>query len=118
MALILFGSILVKLAFIWYLDGRAYRDVFRAINFGYRLHQDIFSIHTEIINSKTFLGPILWFHLYQSFGMLGLKLLNIFVFVLLFFTQYALGKGRYGTSSIVFALFLTLRSLEARRWKG
>ena len=105
-ALILFASILLKLAFIWYLDGRAYPDVFRAINFGYRLHQDIFSIHTEIINSKTFLGPILWFHLYQSFGMLGLNLLNIFVFVLLFFTQYALGKGRYGTSTIVFALFI------------
>lgn len=105
-ALILFGSILVKLAFIWYLGGRAYRDVFSAINFGYRLHQDILAIHTEVINSKTFLGPVLWFHLYQSFGMIGLKLFNIFVFVLLFFTELALGKGRYGESTIVFALLL------------
>jgi hypothetical protein len=62
-SLILFGSIMLKLAFIWYLDGRAYYDVSKAVNFGYLVHQKTFSIHTDIINSKTSLDPILWFYL-------------------------------------------------------
>lgn len=106
LTLILFASVLMKLVFIWYLDGRAYYDVSRSLNYGCLVHKKIFSIHTDIINSKTFLGPILWFPLYQSLGMLGLKLFNLLVFVLIFFTQYALGKGRYRTRTIVVSLFL------------
>jgi hypothetical protein len=77
---ILFVSVLLKLFFIWYVDwyvdGRAYYDVFNAINFGYLIHQKIFSIQINLANNKTFLGPILWFYLYQGFGILGLKLLT------------------------------------------
>ena len=105
-AAILFASILVKLGFIWYLDDRAYYDVLKALNYGCLVHKKIFSIHTDLINSKTFLGPVLWFPLYQSLGMLGLKLFNLLVFVLLFCTQYALGKGRYSARAIIIALFL------------
>jgi hypothetical protein len=80
--------------------------VAKAVNFGYLVHQKTFSIYTDIINSKTFLGPILWFHLYQATGLLGLKIFNFLAFVSLFFTVYALGKGRYSHSTIVLALFL------------
>lgn len=103
--LILFGSVILKLVFIWYLEGRAYGDVEKALNFGYLVHEKTLSIDTDIINSKTFLGPVLWFYLYQLSGMLGLKLFNVVVFVLLFLTQYALGKGRYSRATIVLALF-------------
>lgn len=103
---ILLGSIAVKLVFIWYLDGRAYYDVAKAVNFGYLVHQETFSIYTDIVNSKTFLGPILWFYVYQAAGLTGLKIFNLLIFISLFFTAYALGKGRYGDSTIVLALFL------------
>jgi hypothetical protein len=104
--LILLGSIAVKLIFIGYLDGRAYYDVAKAVNFGYLVHQQTFSIYTDIVNSKTFLGPIFWFYLYQAAGLAGLKIFNLLVFGALFFTVYALGKGRYPDATVVLALFL------------
>jgi hypothetical protein len=104
--LILVGSVAVKLFFIWHLQGRAYDDVFRAIHFGNLINEKAFSIHTHVINSKTFLGPIVWAYLYDGFGMPGLKLLNLLMFILLFFTQWALGKKRYAPPTIVLALFI------------
>lgn len=106
LALILLASLLIKLVFIWHLEGRVYQDVSRALNFGYALDQQILSIHTDCIRNKTFLGPTLWFSLYQCFGILGVKLFNLLIFVLLFLTQYYLGRRRYSGSETVIALFL------------
>jgi len=103
---ILLAAILIKLFFMWHLEGRIYPDVSIAINFGYAIDQQILSIHTDFIRNKTFLGPTLWFYLYQSFGILGLKLFNLLIFVLLFLTQYFLGRTRYGEKTIILALFL------------
>lgn len=104
--LILLAALLIKLVLIWHLEGRVYQDVVRVLNFGYALDQQILSIHTDCIRNKTFLGPLLWFSLYQRFDILGLKLFNLLIFVLLFLTQYGLGKRRYSGSTIVIALFL------------
>lgn len=106
LALILLAALLIKLVLIWHLEGRVYQDVVRALNFGYALDQQIFSVHTDCIRNKTFLGPLLWFSLYQRFGILGLKLFNLLIFVLLFLTQYSLGRGRYSRRTTVIALFL------------
>jgi len=106
LGIILSTSLILKLLVIGYLDGRVYYDVSKALNFGYLVHQKTFSIYTDIINSKTFLGPLLWFYLYRAGGLVGLQLFNLLVFVLLFLTVYALGKGRYGTPTIILALFL------------
>ncbi len=103
---ILSTSLILKVLVIGYLDGRVYYDVSKALNFGYLVHQNTFSIYTDIINSKTFLGPLLWFYIYQAGGLVGLQLFNLVVFVLLFLTVYALGKGRYRTPTIILALFL------------
>ncbi len=105
-ALILLASLFIKVVFIWHLEGRVYGDVSRAIHFGYSIDQQILSIHTDFIRNKTFLGPTLWFYLYQSFGILGLKLFNLLIFALLFLTQYFLGRTRYSERGIVIALFL------------
>jgi hypothetical protein len=104
--IILLSSVILKLIVMMYLDGRVYYDVVKALNFGYLVHHQTFSIHADIINSKTFLGPLIWFHIYRTGSLVGLQLFNLFVFVLLFFTVYALGKGRYGTRTIILALFL------------
>jgi hypothetical protein len=106
LSIILLASIILKLIVIWYLDGRVYYDVVKAVNFGYLVHQKSFSIDADIINSKTFLGPLIWFHLYQSGGVVGLQLFNVLVFILLFVTVYALGKRRYSTPTIILGLFL------------
>ena len=106
LGIILLASVVLKLIVIWYLDGRVYYDVVKAVNFGYLVHLKNFSIDADIINSKTFLGPLIWFYLYQSGGVVGLQLFNVVVFILLFLTVYALGKGRYGTPTIILALFL------------
>ena len=103
---ILLAAILIKLFFMWHLEGRIYPDVSIAINFGYAIDQQILSIHTDFIRNKTFFGPTLWFYLYQSFGIIGLKLFNLLIFVLLFLTQYFLGRTRYGERTIIIALFL------------
>ena len=104
--LIFLASLIVKLVFIWYLTGRVYPDVFLAVNFGYAIDQQILSIHTDFIRNKTFLGPSLWFYLYQSFGVFGLKLFNLVIFALLCLIQYLLGKRRYSESATLIALFL------------
>ena len=52
------------------------------------------------------MGPVFWFYIYELFGIFGLKLCNLIIFVLLFFTHYALGKGRYSRATIICALFL------------
>ena len=106
LAMILLASVILKLIVIWYLDGRVYYDVVKAVNFGYLVHHKTFSIDADIINSKTFLGPLIWFHLYQSGGLVGLQVFNVLVFVLLFLTVYGLGKGRYDAPTIILALFL------------
>lgn len=69
LGIILLTSLLLKLLVIWYLDGRVYYDVAKALNFGYLVDHKTFSIYTDIINSKTFLGPLLWFYLYQAGGL-------------------------------------------------
>jgi hypothetical protein len=106
LASLLLAAILVKLIFIWHLGGRVYPDVSRALTFGYAIDQEILSIHEDFIRNKTFVGPVLWFELYERSGIRGLMVLNMLAFGLLFVTQYRLGRTRYGERTILIALFL------------
>jgi hypothetical protein len=103
---ILLGAIAVQMALIAHVGERVYGDVLGALSFGRLLDDGTFTIHSGISNSKTFLGPLLWFRLYQATGILGLKLFNVAAFAALFWAQYRLGKGRYETAVLEAALLL------------
>jgi hypothetical protein len=113
--LVFVAALFVKVVFIWHLAGRVYRDVFMAVNFGYAIDQQILSIHTDFIRNKTFLGPSLWFYLYQNFGIFGLTAFNLVIFALLCLTQYFLGKTRYSEDATVIAVFLFAFYVGANR---
>ena len=100
------AAVAVKLAFVVYLDGRVYQDVYRAIDFGMLIDNGTLTIHTGIINSKTFVGPLLWSRLYGCCGLNGLLAFNLCMFVALFAVQYALGRKRYDTGTTLVALVL------------
>lgn len=103
---ILIGSILLKLAFIWYLGDRLYFDNLKAVNFGLLVHRGDFAIDTQFVNSKTFLGPLIWFRAYDWFGVLGLKLANLTAFVLLFVAAYRLAAPYFPRRTVLLGLFL------------
>jgi hypothetical protein len=107
LGLILVASIVVKLLFILYIDGKFYCDPVLTINFGYALEQGRYSIQTHSLGTKTFLGPILWFEIYSFAGIWGLKVFNLLMFNLLFWTQYLMSRGLYQFRTAVIALFLS-----------
>jgi hypothetical protein len=96
----------VKLPFAWYLGGRFYPDVNKAVNFGALLHRGAYAFDTDVINNKTLLGPLLCFALYDRFGPGSLALLNLGVVLALCATQVALGRGHYAPRVVLAALVL------------
>ncbi|MEJ2319651.1 MAG: glycosyltransferase family 39 protein [Gemmatimonadales bacterium] len=104
--LILAGSIAIKLALILYLGPRFHGDVVRAVNFGYGLHEGSLSIRTHFDNTKTWVGPSLWYHLFDLAGPWGLRLFNMLAFVALFGVQYLSGRRLYDRATLILALFL------------
>jgi len=103
---ILLGALAVKLGFAIYLHGRFYLDVDRALNFALQIEEGTLSIDSAVINSKTFLGPVLWLRLYHWLGAAGLIAFNLGTFVALFGVQYRLGRGRYSWPTTLVALVL------------
>jgi WD40-like Beta Propeller Repeat len=106
LAAILLASIAVKIFFIWYLGDRLYFDNVKAVNFGFLVHRGDFSIHEHFVNSKTFVGPLLWFQVYDWFGVPGLKVVNVIAFLGLFVIVHRLGVRRSSQPAVVLGLFL------------
>lgn len=105
--LILVLSILIKLWFMWFLGGRVYFDVVRDVNFGYLVDSGVFSIRTHFVNSKTFVGPLMWFRLYHAFGVTGMNLFNLLVVTAVSVVQYRFMRSRYSSVVCVTACALT-----------
>ncbi len=103
---VLVAAVVLKIVFIWYLGDRVYGDVTRALTFGSLIDRKVLTIETAVINSKTFLGPILWFQVYKAAGVVGLQLLNLCLFVLIALTHIRLGKGRFSALCVTVALLL------------
>lgn len=104
--LILAGSLTIQLLLILYLRGEFYTDVVRAVNFGYGVHEGVISIRTHIDHTRTFVGPVLWFHLFQVAGPWGLKAFNLLAFVALVSLQYLIGRRFYSRDTLLLALLL------------
>lgn len=103
---ILLAALAVKLAFACYLDGRVYLDVDRALNFARSIDAGALAVDSDVINSKTFLGPLLWYRLHRRLGVQGLIGFNFCAFVALFALQYRLARRRYSTPVTLSALVL------------
>ncbi len=114
-AMILAGSIAIKLVLILYLGGDFHGDVVRAVNFGYGVHEGVLSIRTHFDNTKTWVGPVLWYHLFDLTGPYGLKLFNMLAFVALFGVQYLAGRRLYDRATLLLALFLFAFYVGAHR---
>lgn len=100
------GSLAVKLGFIAYLDGRAYTDVLRALDYGYLVRLGVYRVDAQVINSKTFVGPLLWFALFDRFGFRSLLAFNLLAFVGMLLVQLRLGRGRFAPRTRTIALLL------------
>lgn len=104
--LILAGSVAIKLALILHLGMVFHGDVVSAVNFGYGIHESTVSIRTHIAPTRTWVGPVLWFHLFQLAGPLGLKAFNLLAFLALVWVQYLIGRRFYNAATLLLALFL------------
>jgi len=112
------GSILAlavafKLALILWMWNLVYGDVNLAIRFG----RDWLSSFSDVssgpyvINSKTALGPILWYWIHARAGIPGLKAVNLACFLALFAIHYLIGRRIYsrgivGVSLILFSFYV------------
>jgi len=104
--LILAGSIAIKLLLILYVRAGVNGDLLRAVNFGYGIHEGVLSIRTHFVNSKTWVGPVLWYQLFDLAGPYGLKLFNMLAFLALLGVQYLTGRRFYHRTTLLLALFL------------
>jgi hypothetical protein len=104
--LVLAGSLLFKLIFILAFKYRFYIDAIKAAKFDTNYFIDKVDLLNPSINSKTFLGPLIWTFFYNHFGAWGLKAVNLVCFILLFVIQYFLGSKLYKRNTIIIALFL------------
>lgn len=103
-ALVLAAAVLVQLAFIAYLGNRTYADVIRSVSFGAGVESGVIGIRTHVENTKTFVGPLLWFRLASAFGLAGLKAFNVAAFVALFAVQAAIGRRLFDRRVTLYAL--------------
>lgn len=99
-------AVAVKLPYLWFLDGRYYPDVDKAVNFGALLDRGVYAIDADIINNKTFVGPLLCWALYERFGAGSLASLNLAAVLALCGVQVALGRGHYAPRTVLAALLL------------
>jgi hypothetical protein len=106
LAVLLVASLMIKLALMTSIDGRAYGDVLRSVSFGLGVEEGIISIRTHVDNTKSFLGPLLNAAVYDAGGLPAIKMLNLGLFVALYATMFALGRGQHDDRVILVALFL------------
>jgi len=105
--LTLCGALFLKILLICLFMDMVYPDVRTALNFGEKIltNKGMFG-KGDVINSKTFIGPILWFSVYKIAGVMGLKIVNVLCFVFLFITQYFIGRKFYSYNTLVTASYL------------
>jgi hypothetical protein len=106
-AVVLAAAVVVQLAFIAYLGHRTYTDVVRSVSFGAGVESGVVGIRTHVENTKTFVGPLLWFRLASAFGLAGLKAFNVAAFVALFAVQAAIGRRLFDRRVTLYALAFT-----------
>ena len=112
-AVILAVSAAGKLAAMLALGDHVYPDVGIALGFGKEaLGLDSTGTGCEardlLINSRTLLGPILWFWVHDLAGLTGLRAVNFALFLALFGVQFALGRRAYPPVVVSTALFLSM----------
>lgn len=105
-ALVLLASVAVKAALALYVGNEFHTDVVRAVNFGQALYEGEASIRTHVDRTKTFLGPVLSFHVFRLAGPWGLKLFNLVAFVALFVVQLRICRRLGDTDILLPTLFL------------
>ncbi|MDX1382527.1 MAG: hypothetical protein R3190_02730 [Thermoanaerobaculia bacterium] len=88
---------------LWVGDG-FYGDVLRAVRFGRDVVAGRISIQTHVDNTKTFVGPLLWFHLWDRFGLWGLRAFNLAAVSLLALVHQAIGLRAFGSRIALLAL--------------
>jgi len=116
---ILVAALLVQLVLILHVGDRAYGDVLKAVNFGHLVDTGAYEVGRDMVNSKTFVGPWIAYHLFARWGLDGLRVANMAIFVLLGGLVLALGRGRFDVGTRLLALFVfafypgTLRSIVA-----
>lgn len=104
--LILAGSLLIKLGLILHVGDGVNGDVIRAVRFGFGIREGIVSIDSHVMNTKTWVGPVLWYSLFDAAGPYGLKLFNALAFIAVFIVQYFSGRHFYDRRTRLIALFL------------
>ncbi len=118
-AAILLLSIALKLVLVSHIDGRVYGDVQRAINFGYAVDEGRAHITTHSDQTKTFVGPLIWYRLFLAGGAGAVKAVNFVFFVLLFAAQLALARRLTNdetalVTAVLFAFYVgTVRNVVA-----
>jgi hypothetical protein len=98
--------VVLKLALMWHVDGGVYPDPNRALNFGHLADVGIFHLGIDVTNSKTHIGPLLWYEVFQAGGIGLLKLVNLLLFVMLCLVQLALGRTYTDTARLIALLLL------------
>ncbi|MEE2776547.1 MAG: hypothetical protein VYE73_07255 [Acidobacteriota bacterium] len=99
------GAVGVELLLMAYLGERTYYDALRAVRFGRDIVAGTLSIHTDVDNTKTFIGPVLWFQIYAGVGVWGLKAFNLISFAAMALSHRAMGRGLFGARVTLVALF-------------
>jgi hypothetical protein len=104
-ALIVLAAVLLKIVLMWHVGGGIYKDPNRALNFGHLVDIGVFHLGRDVTNSKTYIGPIIWFAIFKAGGIGLLKLANLLLFAGLCVVQLGLGRP-YGERTRLIALFL------------
>ncbi len=118
-AAILGAALLVQLVLMLHVGNRAYGDVLKAVNFGHLVDAGAYEVGRDMVNSKTFVGPWLAYQLFARWGLDGLRVANMAIFVLLGGLVLVFGRGRFDVGTRLLALFVfafypgTLRSIVA-----
>jgi hypothetical protein len=103
---VLATAVTIQIGLMRHIDGRAYGDCLKAVNFGYLLDTGAYSATRDVVNSKTFVGPWLSFQLYTRWGLAGLRAANVAAFLIIALLVLALGRRRFAWPTRLVALHL------------
>lgn len=99
-------ALAVQLVLALHVGGRAYGDVQKAVNFGHLVVAGAYDVGHDLVNSKTFVGPLLEYPIFVRWGVEGLRAANMALFVVLAALLLLLGRGRYDAATLLLALVL------------
>ena len=103
---ILAVALAIQIALMLHIDGRAYGDVLKAVNFGHLVDAGAYDVSRDMVNSKTFVGPWVSYHVFAGWGLGGLHAANLTSFILLGALVLALGRGRFDATARLLALVI------------